>query len=222
MSETSVIIDNSCETVNSAVALPRRRKNASVSVTWYTLRFFGGGLDSLTSYLDREGISYYVPMIYKSAKGNDRTSKTCEPVPAFAHLLFVRKDRTLKSLLATLSHYPYPVKIYRYTGCREAYEISDSDMQQLRTVCDHAPEFELIDIEKSSEPVKDGERVIITKGPCKGIVGTLSRKKIQHANPDGTISKSKFYYVQKVYCCALVRIRVIHGMFEKILVPESV
>lgn len=183
--------------------------------SWYAIRFFGGGTERLTRFLDDAGIRSFVPMMYRyrSVDGGIRTKRVL--APAFAHLMFIRKDKPQKQMVATLRQYPNPIGIYRYPDSDKPCEISDSEMTEFRMVCDPALGCELEDAGELAEKLV-GMPVTITKGPFKGIVGILTRKKTVKTKPDGSVIKSKDYYVVKSYSCVAVSIRVLHGMFEKI------
>lgn len=96
--------------------------------------------------------------------------------PAVHNLLFLKADRSTDELRQVLTECPFPISVYCQIDKPGVWcQISDSDMTDIRLMCDTTfsePKF----ITQEESELKVGTEVIVTHGPFKGITGKLIRK----------------------------------------------
>lgn len=186
----------------------------SVDFPWYALRFFSNREHKIEKFLEKENLTFFIPMTYKYIV--DRKDENSKPkrvlAPACAHLLFLRKDKPEDRILELLNSYTEPVKLYKLPGSSNICEISADEMLEFRMMCDAGLKHEILDIIPPDENL-EGSEVVITKGPFKGVEGILKREKRRNNASENHGSKN--YYVIKNYGCVAVKIRVINGMFRR-------
>ena len=115
--------------------------------------------------------------------------------PAVHNLLFIPLEKSMEELRALLSECPYPVSIYSHSDRpSDPYMIPDSDMTDLRLICDMSF-TEPIFISTEENELKVGTHIVVTHGPLKGVDGKLVRK-------------NKKYYLVKTFVGMAVMVAV--------------
>ena len=96
--------------------------------------------------------------------------------PIVHNLIFIQLDRTVEDMKAILSDCPYPLSVYcKFDHPEQWCEIRDSDMLDLRMMCDNTF-CEPVFMTSNESLMKVGRNVRITHGPLSGIHGRLIRK----------------------------------------------
>jgi len=169
------------------------------SGVWYALRTFFAQENKVSTYLEQNALEFFVPMIYSMGSDAEGNPVRCYR-PAVHNLIFIRKTTGEDVLKAILQKCPYTIQVYRkQSEEKEWYPIRDSEILELRMICDRSFEVPPIITEHNGDlPI--GRMVKVVHGPMKGIKGKLVRKNKKYyllktlANLDVKIAVSR-------WCC---------------------
>lgn len=142
---------------------------------WYGVQLFGIKSSMIAEYLDRVGISYFIPMqnvVYVDQDGKRRHKLR----PVVSNLLFIKKDKDDKVILDSMEPYHGSFYIFRKkNSTRDLYEIAAEEMQEFIIMCN--PELtEKKYIDENEAKLKPGAKVLVHHGPLKGLTGRLVRQ----------------------------------------------
>ena len=148
---------------------------ADETVPWYAVRLFHRNLLQVMTMLDREHMTYFVPMHYREYLGSDGKLHR-RLVPVINNLLFLKKTATQKEIVQLFDANNMQAHILpKERNCVEGYEIPTREMRELIYICD--PDKVLYEIITADEAaMKPGAHVMVTHGPMKGYHGRLVRK----------------------------------------------
>lgn len=167
-------------------------------VVWYALQTFHLKELHVESYLKEQGISPFIPMLYKEHVGLDG-KKTRELSPAVHNLLFIRKDFSESDLLAILTNCPIPVRILRHSDNTKYYEIPDIQMVEFRAICD--PNYTgTLYTDRDFAEARPGQPVRVIRGAFKGLTGKLVRYKNRSYVVITLVTLGVFVHIPKWYC----------------------
>lgn len=144
-------------------------------IYWYAVRTFYCKEESVAKHLKENGVEYFIPSIYKEdilPSGK----KTRKLVPAIHNLLFIKKTKDEEEIKKVIESCPTMVSVIQNKSTHSYYNIPDSQMTELRAICD--PNYEnTIYVDSTFAEVRKGDRVTITRGTFKGLEGKLTRYK---------------------------------------------
>ena len=142
---------------------------------WYGVQLFGIKSTMMAEYLDRAGISYFIPMqnvVYVDRDGKRRHKLR----PVVSNILFIKKDKDDKVIYDSMLPYQGSFYIFRKKiTTRDLYEIAAEEMQEFIIMCN--PELtEKKYIDEDEAKLKPGAKVLVHHGPLKGLTGRLVRQ----------------------------------------------
>lgn len=167
---------------------------------WYALQTFHCREQQVEDYLKKQGLKSFIPMLYTERVLPDGKKKR-ELTPAVHNLLFLQKawdddDGFLARLVAGC---PYPLRILRYSDSTKYYEIPDSQMIELRAICD--PDYEgTLYTDREFAEARPGQRVRVIHGTFKGLTGKLVRYKNRSYVVITLATLGIFVHIPKWYC----------------------
>lgn len=144
-------------------------------VYWYAVRTFYCKEASVANYLEKHDIEYFIPSIYKVTIGSDG-KKQKQLVPAVHNLLFVKKTRNEEEIKSVIDNCPISVSVIKNSETKQYYNIPDSQMIELRAICD--PNYKnTLYVDSSFADARKGDKVKVIRGTFKGLTGKLTRYK---------------------------------------------
>ncbi len=142
---------------------------------WYGVQLFGIRSTMMAEYLDRVGITYFIPMqdvVFVDHDGKRRHKLR----PVVSNILFIKNDKDYKIINESLLPFRGYYFFYRKKNItRDLYEISAEEMQEFIIMCN--PELtEKKYIDENEAKLKPGAKVLVHHGPLKGLTGRLVRQ----------------------------------------------
>ena len=167
---------------------------------WYALQTFHCREQQVEDYLKEQGLKSFIPMLYTERVLPDGKKKR-ELTPAVHNLLFLQKawDDDDSFLALLIAGCPYPLRILRYSDSTKYYEIPDSQMIELRAICD--PDYEgTLYTDREFAEARPGQRVRVIHGTFKGLTGKLVRYKNRFYVVITLATLGIFVHIPKWYC----------------------
>ena len=118
----------------------------------------------VSTYLDKLGITNYVPTQTEMHQWSDRKKKI--EIIVIPMVVFVWVDKTIEKNLRT---YSFIYKFISYPGRKEAAVIPNEQIEKLKFMLKNADSI----VEVSDAVYEIGEEVEILRGPLKGLSGEL-------------------------------------------------
>lgn len=170
------------KSISNLIRFSKKMANAAskaVRPIWYAVRTFNCKEMAFSNHLVEKGVECFVPMTYKAKQGKDGEKPRKVLVPIIHNYVFVKpgalSDEALTGILEELRD---PYYILRNKQSKKFYEISETEMNEFRLLCD--PNFENSIFMTSEEAeAKPGKEVRIVQGAFKGLTGKLHRVKNQ-------------------------------------------
>ena len=170
------------------------------TTVWFALQTFYSKEQKVGLYLKEQRVDFFIPMIFSISTDKDgnavRKFRT-----AIHNLLFIKQSMPQETLNKIVGNCPYPVRVYRkYDHPNEWYPIEDSEILELRMICDSSFQLSPVFREHTETSIQVGKKIRVVHGPMKGIRGVLVRKNKKYfiiktiANLDIVFSVSR-------WCC---------------------
>lgn len=147
---------------------------------WFALRFFNIKVDDVEEHLKEDGFTFFYPekpfVIHR--KGEDKEVNR----PVLRNMIFVKEkqlDTTAKEILEGFKTTPLENKFYvlKYHPESEIYaKISNKEMREFMMLCNPAANLNYFLTPLPENKLKKGSKVVVTRGPLKGMVGRLERR----------------------------------------------
>ena len=141
---------------------------------WYAIQTYYAQEAKVGHFLKAHNLCFFIPMLYSyvsDANGNP----VKKPVPAVHNIIFLKKTMSKEELKCILAECPFAVRVYTYPSDCKWVEICDSDILELRFICDSAfADIRFVSAQETE--MKVGHMVKVVHGPLKGIHGRLIRK----------------------------------------------
>ncbi|MBS3912926.1 MAG: UpxY family transcription antiterminator [Bacteroidetes bacterium] len=119
----------------------------------------------VASFLEKEGYTYYLPLIEKIRVWSDRKKKVL--MPLFNGYVFVQpKERERDKIL----QFPGVVKFLRYNGV-DAF-VTEKELELIQSIVEKGYDISQYNDDEIFTP---GEAVAVTQGPLKGFSGEILR-----------------------------------------------
>ncbi len=172
--------------------------------TWYALRTYYSQEQKVGGHLDRYSLQRFIPMrtVLKADCSGPTKKARKSQVPYVHNLIFIKRPQDLQTLESALAECPYATSVYSQPESGEWCPIPESDILDLRIICDQSFTEPIFLTEEECDMVK-GSLVEVTHGPLKGIRAILVRK-------------NKKYYVVKEITGARIMVQVSRWCCKKI------
>ena len=172
--------------------------------TWYALRTYYSQEQKVGSHLDRYSLQWFIPMrtVLKADSSGQTKKARKRQVPYVHNLIFIKKPQDLQTLEGALAECPYATSVYSQPESGEWRPIPESDILELRIICDQSL-TEPIFLGSEDVDLVKGSVVEVTHGPLKGVHAVLVRK-------------NKKYYLVKEITGANVMVQVSRWCCKKI------
>ena len=145
---------------------------------WYAIRTFNCQEQKVSRFLTEKGFLHFIPMKVTLIPSKADEEPKQVQVPAIHNLLFVQIPDNEQQLLQTLKECMVPVSVFRHPGSDKYSPIPDSEIVELRMLCD--PQYSTpIYLEPNEAEEMIGKEVRVIHGPLKGSIGKLVRKRKQ-------------------------------------------
>lgn len=166
--------------------------------TWYAIRTFNCQEQKVSRFLKEKGQPHFIPMMYAPIQSDDEKGQR-HLIPAIHNLLFVQKTLPQREMVKLFQESPAPISIFRHPGVENYCEIAESDMIELRMLCD--PQFQTsVFMTQTEAEAMIGKEVRVVAGPFKGSVGKLVRKNKQYYFLKAVIGMGVMVRVSRWYC----------------------
>lgn len=149
-------------------------------------------------FLAEKGLSSFIPMCYIKRLYKDGKYRR-ELVPAVHNLLFLKKTVGEHEIREIMKQCPVPVSVVCHKGTGSYCEIRDSEMVELRAICDPAYEGTLY-VEASVAEARIGQKVRVVHGTFKGLEGKLVRYKNRSYVVITLLTLGVMVHIPKWYC----------------------
>ena len=161
------------------------------TLKWYALSTFKRDAVNIRDALEQRGIECFVPMAYMpdmdNADEEQISSKAFKPVVSnyvFLRLspdaLFTDPAQQGKVVpVIRIEELQRNLRLMCHQGTMAPVVIPDKEIDDCRRLCDPAYKFSIFSVEGRSATgeLKEGQRIVITRGHFKGVEGELMRKK---------------------------------------------
>ena len=127
---------------------------------WYAIRTFNCQEQKVSRFLTEKGFLHFIPMKVTLIPSKADEEPKQVQVPAIHNLLFVQIPDNEQQLLQTLKECMVPVSVFRHPVSYKYSPIPDSEIVELRMLCD--PEYET--------------SVFLTEGEADAMVGKEVRE----------------------------------------------
>lgn len=166
---------------------------------WYAIRTFNCQEQKVCRFLAEKGFLHFIPMKVTQTPVKEGESPKQVLTPAVHNLLFVQQPENSSLLIQALKDCPFPVSVFRHPGVDQYCVIPDSEMVELRMLCD--PQFHTpIYLASEEADVMVGKEVRIMKGPFKGSIGKLVRKQKQYYFLKVVTGMGVMVHISRWYC----------------------
>ena len=167
-------------------------------IYWYAVRTFYCKEKSVAAHLEKHNIEFFIPSIYKESITADG-KKHRELVPAIHNLLFVKKTLDEREIKSVMEKCPVSISVIQNKETKQYYRIPDSQMTELRAICD--PNYKnTLYVDCAFAEARKGDKVKITRGTFKGVTGKLTRYKNRSYVIITIANLGVMIHVPKWYC----------------------
>ena len=143
-------------------------------VLWIAVQTFYCQEKKVSNYLDEHQVKHFIPTLTHVVNEDGKTIRSRKP--AVHNLLFLQVNQCIEELKSIIADCPFPVSVYhRFNKPGEWIMIPDSDMSDLRIICDNTF-TEPIFVSSQECELKVGSMVRVKCGPLKNMEGKLVRK----------------------------------------------
>ena len=165
---------------------------------WYAVRTFYCKEKTVAHFLKDQGLLCFIPMRYRELRVPDGKRRR-ELIPAVHDLLFLEKTSSETEIRKIINQCPVPVSIICSRKTNRYYEIRDSEMVELRAICD--PDYKgTVYVEASVAEARIGQKVRVVRGTFKGLEGKLTRYKNRYYVVITLLTMGVMVHVPKWYC----------------------
>lgn len=176
---------------------PESRKSFHSHV-WYAIQTLHCKEERLGEYLKKKNLHYFIPMCYQE-KVNPNGKKQRVLTPAIHNLVFIKKTFDEQEIQKIASESPVPFIPIRHSDTKKYYEIPDTQMVELRALCD--PSYTgTIFVEAEIAEARPGSRVCVIHGPFTGLEGKLTRYKNKYYVVIILATLGVMVHIPKWYC----------------------
>ena len=165
---------------------------------WYAIQTLYCKEERIAIFCKEKGLNCFIPMRYEEVEDSEGKKKR-RLIPAVHNLLFLEKTGSEKQIRETLKDCPVPVIFIRHRDTGRLYEIRDSEMVEIRAICD--PDYKgTLYVDAATAEARPGQTVRVIHGNFKGLTGKLVRYKNRSYVVITVATLGVMIHIPKWYC----------------------
>lgn len=165
---------------------------------WYAIQTLYCKEERAAAFCEEQGLNCFIPMRYEETADREGNKKR-KLIPAIHNLFFLEKTQSEKQIREALADCPVPLIFIRHRDTGRLYEIRDSEMVEIRAICD--PDYTgTMYVDAATAEARPGQTVRVIHGNFKGLIGKLVRYKNRSYVVITVATLGVMIHIPKWYC----------------------